>query len=195
MVMRVADQINTNFKRVFFFAHLSIASYITMLLYLMYVDHRTILLSYEIPKILTIYASNLYIALTARAAAEHRNRMATAVRVARDLILQLNEQSRQLEESKAHVEQLSRQNELILRSAGEGIYGLDLNGRATFVNPAVLHMSGYTAKELLGQPIHTLLYHSKMNGTPSPKEACPVFATLRGGTIHQHAESILWRKD
>jgi PAS domain S-box-containing protein len=195
MVMRVADQINTNFKRAFFFAHLSIASYIGMLLYLMYVDHRTISFSHEFPKILAIYASNLYIAMTARASDEHRHRTATAVRVARELIVQLNEQSRQLEESKAHVEQLSRQNELILRSAGEGIYGLDLNGRATFVNPAVVHMSGYAAEELLGQPIHALLYHSKRDGTPSPWEACPVFATLRGGTIHRHAESILWRKD
>jgi PAS domain S-box-containing protein len=195
MVIRVADQINTNFKRAFFFAHLSIASYVGMLLYLMYVDHRTISFSHEFPKILAIYASNLYIAMTARASDEHRNRTATAVRVARELILQLNEQSRQLEESKAHVEQLSRQNELILRSAGEGIYGLDLNGRATFVNPAVVHMSGYAAEELLGQPIHALLYHSKQNGTPSPWEACPVFATLRDGTIHRHAESILWRKD
>jgi PAS domain S-box-containing protein len=195
MVMRVADQINTNFKRVFFFAHLSIANYIGMLLYLMYVDHRTISLLHELPKILAIYSSNLYIAMAARASEEHRNRTATAVRVARDLILQLNEQSRQLEESKANVEQLSRQNELILRSAGEGIYGLDLNGRATFVNPAVVHMSGYAVEELLGQHIHALLYHSKMNGTPSPWEACSVFATLTGGAIHQHAESVLWRKD
>ena len=195
MVMRVADQINTNFKRVFFFAHLSIASYISMLLYLMYVDHRTITFSHELPKILAIYGSNLYIAMTARASDAHRNRTATTVRVARELILRLNEQSRQLEESKAHVEQLSRQNELILRSAGEGIYGLDVHGRATFVNPAVVHMSGYAAEELLGRPIHALLYHSKLDGTPSPWEACPVLATLRGGTIHQHAESILWRKD
>ncbi|HEX2275835.1 MAG TPA: hypothetical protein VHN13_01760, partial [Candidatus Tectomicrobia bacterium] len=65
MVMRVADQINTNFKRVFFFAHLSIASYVGMLLYLIYVDHRTISFSHEFPKILAIYASNLYIAMTA----------------------------------------------------------------------------------------------------------------------------------
>src|SRR5687768_2776762 len=81
MVMRVADQINTNFKRVFFFAHLSIANYIGMLLYLMYVDHRTISLLHELPKILAIYSSNLYIAMAARASEEHRNRTATAVRV------------------------------------------------------------------------------------------------------------------
>jgi PAS domain S-box-containing protein len=195
MVMRVADQIHTNFKRVLFFAHLSTLSYIGMLLYLIYVDHRSISLSHELAKILLIYGSNLYIAMTARTSEQHRNRTAAAVRVARDLILQLNEKSRQLEESKANVEQLSRQNDLILRSAGEGIYGLDLHGRATFVNPAVAHMSGYTAAELLGQPIHAILFRSKADGSPSPWETCPVFGTLTSGAIHQHGEGVLWRKD
>jgi PAS domain S-box-containing protein len=195
MVMRVADQINTNFKRVLFFAHLSILSYIGMLFYLMYIDDRAISWLQELPKILAIYGSNLYIAMTAKASEENRNRTTAAVRVARDLILQLNEKSRQLEESKASVEQLSRQNELILRSAGGGIYGLDMQGRATFVNPAVAHISGYAVEELLGQPIHAILYHSKADGSRHPPEACPVFATLSRGAIHQHGEGVLWRKD
>src|SRR5215813_1855377 len=55
MVMRVADQINTSFKRVLFFGHLSLFSYVGMLLYLMYVEHRPILLRSELPKILVIY--------------------------------------------------------------------------------------------------------------------------------------------
>jgi PAS domain S-box-containing protein len=195
MVIRVADQINSSFKRALFFGHLSTASYVTMLLYLMYVDHHSISLSQELPKIVAIYVSNLYIAMTARTSEQYRNRTAAAVRVARELILQLNEKSKQLEESKANVEQLSRQNELILRSAGEGIYGLDLRGHATFVNPAVATMTGYTIEELLGQPMHAMLFHSKADATPYPWEACPVVATLTTGTVHQHGEGVLWRKD
>jgi PAS domain S-box-containing protein len=195
MVMRVADQVNTSFKRVLFFGHLSTVSYIVMLLYLMYIDHHPISLLHELPKVVVIYVSNLYIAMTARTSEQSRNRTAAAVRVARELILQLNEKSRQLEESKANVERLSRQNELILHSAGEGIYGLDLYGHATFVNPAVAHMTGYTIGELLGQPTHALLYHSKADATPAPWEDCPVFATLSTGAVHQHGESVLWRKD
>ncbi len=195
MVMRVADQVNTSFKRAVFFGHLSTASYIAMLLYLMYIDHHSISLLHELPKVVVIYISNLYIAMTARTSEQYRNRTAAAVRVARDLILQLNEKSRQLEESKTNVERLSRQNELILHSAGEGIYGLDLHGRATFVNPAVAAMTGYTIGELLGQPAHTLLDHSKADATPAPWEGCPVFATLRTGAVHQRGESVLWRKD
>ena len=195
MVIRVADQINTSFKRALFFGHLSTVSYIAMLLYLMYVDDHPISLVQELPKIIVIYVSNLYIAMTARTSEQYRNRTAAAVRVARELILRLNEKSAQLEESKANIEQLSRQNELILRSAGEGIYGLDQQGYATFVNPAVATMTGYTIEELLGQPIHAMLFHSRADATPHPWDACPVTATLTTGAAHQHAEAVLWRKD
>lgn len=195
MVMRVADQINTSFKRVLFFGHLSLVCYLGMLVYLLYVEHRPLSIRHELIKILVIYGSNLYIAITARTSEQYRNHTASAIRVARDLILQLNEKSRQLEESKATVEQLSRQNELILHSAGEGIHGLDLHGRATFVNPAVAHMTGYTIEELLGQPMHALLYHSKADDTPHAWEDCPVFATLTTGAVHQYGEGLLWRKN
>jgi PAS domain S-box-containing protein len=195
MVMRVADQIHTNFKRVLFFAHLSTLSYIGLLFYLVYIDHRSISLFHELSKLLLIYGSNLYITMTARTSEQHRNRTAAAVRVARDLILQLNEKSRQLEESKANVEQLSRQNDLILRSAGEGIYGLDLHGRATFVNPAVAQMSGYTVEELLGQPIHAILFRSRADGSASPREGSPGVSTPTSGAMQQHGEGVLWRKD
>jgi PAS domain S-box-containing protein len=195
MVMRVADQINTSFKRALFFGHLSIFCYLSMLAYLLYVEHRPLSIRYEFPKILAIYGSNLYIAITARTSEQYRNHSSSAIRVARELILQLNEQSRQLEESKARVEQLSRQNDLILHSAGEGIYGLDLHGRATFVNPAVAQMTGYTVEELLGQSLHAMLYHSNADHTPHSWSACPVFDTLTTGAVHQDGEGLLWRKD
>jgi PAS domain S-box-containing protein len=195
MVMRVADQINTSFKRVLFFGHLSLFCYLGMLMYLLHVEHRPLLVRHELPKILIIYGSNLYIAITARTSEQYRNHTASAIRVARESIVQLNEKSHQLAESKATVEQLSRQNELILHSAGEGIYGLDLHGRATFVNPAVIHMTGYTAEELLGQPMHAMLYHSTTNHAPHRWEECPVFATLTTGAVHRNAEGLLWRKN
>jgi PAS domain S-box-containing protein len=195
MVMRVADQINTSFRRVLFFGHLSFFCYLGLLVYLLYVEQRPLSLRHELPKILVIYGSALYIAITARTSEQYRRHTASAMRVARDLIQQLNEKSQQLAESKATVEQLSRQNELILHSAGEGIYGLDLHGRATFVNPAVAQMTGYRIEELLDQPLHALLYHSKEDNTPRAWEECPVFATLTTGAVHQDGEGLCWRKD
>jgi PAS domain-containing protein len=58
--------------------------------------------------------------------------------------------------------------ELILDSAGEGIYGLDPSGHATFVNAAAATMLGWEVDEVLGRPMHALLHHSKPDGTPYP---------------------------
>jgi len=40
----------------------------------------------------------------------------------------------------------------VLQAAGEGIYGVDAEGRVTFVNDALLDMLGYSAEELKGEP-------------------------------------------
>jgi PAS domain-containing protein len=43
--------------------------------------------------------------------------------------------------------------------------------------------------------MHTMLYQSKVDATPHPWEAYPVFATLTAGTVHQRREGMLWHKD
>src|SRR5262249_6205936 len=56
-----------------------------------------------------------------------------------------------VQERSEEVQRLQRQYELILNSAGEGICGLDLNGKATFVNPAAARMTGWKPDELIGK--------------------------------------------
>ena len=65
--------------------------------------------------------------------------------------------------------QILRHYELILNSAGEGIYGLDIKGKATFVNPAAIALTGWTEDELIGQCIHHKHHHSKADGEPSTR--------------------------
>ena len=93
------------------------------------------------------------------------------------------------------LEQLRRQNELILHAAGEGIYGLDVHGNTTFVNPAAARMIGWKAEELIGKPQHDILHHSKSDGTPYPKEECPIYAAFRDGAVHHVTDEVFWRKD
>jgi len=93
------------------------------------------------------------------------------------------------------LEQLRRRNELILHAAGEGIYGLDLHGNTTFVNPAAARMIGWKAEELIGKPQHDILHHSKPDGTPYPKEECPIYAAFRDGAVHHVTDEVFWRKD
>jgi len=93
------------------------------------------------------------------------------------------------------LERLSRQHEMVLKSAGEGIFGLDLDGNATFVNPAAARITGWEAKDLVGRPQHDVLHHTKPDGSPYPREECPIHAALEDGTIHSRDDEIFWRKD
>jgi PAS domain S-box-containing protein/putative nucleotidyltransferase with HDIG domain len=90
---------------------------------------------------------------------------------------------------------LSQQNELILFSAAEGILGLDLQGKHTFVNPAAARMLGYEVEELLGRPSHDTWHHSKSNGSPYPQEECQIYAAYREGVAHHTSAEVFWRKD
>ena len=93
------------------------------------------------------------------------------------------------------LERLSRQNELILTSAGEGIYGLDLAERTTFLNPAAEQMLGYEPGELTGRHQHDIFRHLRDDGVPYPEDDCPVHAALRDGRVHASSDEVFWRKD
>ncbi len=93
------------------------------------------------------------------------------------------------------IQQLHQKNQLILSSAGEGIYGLDLEGKTTFVNPSAAKMLGYDPEELIGSPMHDTVHHSKADGSPYPKEECPMYAAFKSGELQHVDYEYLWRKD
>ncbi|MGE0825693.1 MAG: ATP-binding protein [Candidatus Binatia bacterium] len=99
------------------------------------------------------------------------------------------------QQTEAALEEVRRQNEMILNSAGEGIFGLDMDGKATFVNPAAARMLGYEVSELLGKFLHDILHYQKADGTPYPATACPLLRTLHGGIVTHVTEEVYWRKD
>jgi PAS domain S-box-containing protein len=90
---------------------------------------------------------------------------------------------------------ITQENEQILKSAGEGIYGLGLDGDTTFVNPAAEKMLGYSFEEMKDQSQHALIHHTKADGTPYPHEECNIYAALRDGTTHQVDDEVFWKKD
>ena len=91
--------------------------------------------------------------------------------------------------------ELQIRNKLILDAIGEGIYGLDLSGNCTFVNSTAARMLGCTAEEMIGKPLHSLIHHTKPDGTPCLPEGCPMHTAYRDGTIHRVDNEVLWRKD
>ena len=94
-----------------------------------------------------------------------------------------------------HSQQLESRNRLILESAGEGIYGLDTEGKTTFVNPAAARMLGWDAEELIGQPMHKLLHHTRADGRHYPREECPIYAAFKDGKVYAVDNEVFWRKD
>ncbi len=90
---------------------------------------------------------------------------------------------------------IKRQNELVLEAAGEGLYGLDCDGNTTFVNPAAARMLGWDADALIGQPMHALHHHTRVDGSVFPKEQCPIYAAFKDGAVHHVDDEVFWRKD
>jgi PAS domain S-box-containing protein len=93
------------------------------------------------------------------------------------------------------LERLSRQTQLILECAGEGIFGLNLEGETILVNPAASHMLGYKVDELLGKNLHQMVLHSKKDKTPYSIENCPINAALHDGKTYHRDDEVFWRKD
>jgi len=88
-----------------------------------------------------------------------------------------------------------RQRELILAAVGDGIYGMDLEGKFSFINPAAAKMLGYTAEELRGQDIHELIHHSHADGTQHSKANCPILLGMRRREGVRIRDDVFWRKD
>ncbi|MBL4621336.1 MAG: sigma 54-interacting transcriptional regulator [Immundisolibacteraceae bacterium] len=83
----------------------------------------------------------------------------------------------------------------ILEAAGEGIYGIDCQGLGTFANPAAIRILGWTPDQLVGQPVHQLHHHSHADGTPYPREQCPIYAALQDGKVHHEENEVFWHAD
>jgi PAS domain S-box-containing protein len=93
------------------------------------------------------------------------------------------------------LERLGRKNELILNAAADGIVGLDLEGRATFINRAAAEMLRLSMNDLRGQRFHELIHHTREDGNAHPFEECPNMRALRDGEMSRVPNDIFWRRD
>ncbi|HEY3704873.1 MAG TPA: PAS domain S-box protein [Terracidiphilus sp.] len=89
----------------------------------------------------------------------------------------------------------TRQRELILQSVGDGIYGIDLDGRLTFINEAGARALGYEPGQLTGRVIHDLIHHSHADGTPYSKVTSPILQGMRRQETVRQRDEVFWRAD
>jgi two-component system sensor histidine kinase VicK len=90
---------------------------------------------------------------------------------------------------------LTRQSDSILASVGDGIYGIDLDGRVTFVNAAATQMLGYKQDEILGHVMHQLIHHTRADGTQYDSADSPIRKSLTNFDTVRVSNEIFWRKD
>jgi PAS domain S-box-containing protein len=83
---------------------------------------------------------------------------------------------------------------LLLDSTAEAIYGIDLEHRCTFCNPACLRTLGYEhIEQVLGKNMHKLLHHSRADGTVFPVEGCRIHRVTQTGEGVHAEDEVFWR--
>ena len=85
--------------------------------------------------------------------------------------------------------------ELLLKSTGEAIFGVNNKGVCIFVNNKILELLGYKSEELIGKNIHSLIHHTREDGSPYVWNECFVYHCLRDTASKRGGHDIVWRKD
>ncbi len=107
----------------------------------------------------------------------------------------LNREVAERMQAEAESRELQKQMELILNSAGEGIFGLDIHGNVTFVNTAASLMTGWERTEMIGRPHHELVHHTSPDGSPLDADQCLITQACRDGLVHISADDCFWTRE
>ena len=83
--------------------------------------------------------------------------------------------------------------EMILKSAADGLFGIDGDGVSIFVNPAAAHMLGYEPDELLGRRMHEVIHSRDEAGREQAWTESMAFHTLADGA-GRSGTSVFWSK-
>jgi len=94
------------------------------------------------------------------------------------------------------VRQRQQSLQRLLDSAAEGLYGVDTQGRCTFINRAALKMLGYAREsDLVGKDMHALIQHSHADGRPRPASESAIARSYREQCELHVTDEVFWRRD
>ena len=88
-----------------------------------------------------------------------------------------------------------QQWQALLDSAGDGIWGLDVEGRCTFINRMALNTFGFASEELVGANMHDLIHHHYPDGRYFPGSECPIADVFRQNKAIRQLTDTMFRKD
>ena len=107
----------------------------------------------------------------------------------------LNREIAERIQAEAESKRVKRRMEMILECAGDGIFGLDIRGKVTFVNRAAAQMLGWEADDLIGLSHHSLIHHTRADGSDYPVGECPIHQAYRDGKVHFGTDEVFWKHD
>jgi PAS domain S-box-containing protein len=85
--------------------------------------------------------------------------------------------------------------EAIVRSSADGILSLDVNCLITGFNPALEHLTGWQAEEVVGRRCAAILNLLDAYGNPLCPGLCPVSGAVDGSRGPAHTEGVLTTRD
>lgn len=103
-----------------------------------------------------------------------------------------------ISDKKAAEEQLlNKKDELkmLLKSASEGLYGLNQEGQCTFINDAAARMLGYPKEQLLGKTMHELIHPSERLEKGHRRKKCPICNAVNMSVKHERQHDRFFRSD
>jgi len=96
--------------------------------------------------------------------------------------------------AEAHLASQLEFTQTVTNSLGEGLFAVDRDCRATFINTTAARLLGWKREEVLGKDTHNLLHFQRVDRTPYPRDECPLVAVVRTGTPFSGEEAFT-RKD
>jgi PAS domain S-box-containing protein len=85
--------------------------------------------------------------------------------------------------------------ERVLANVADGIYGLDADGRVEFANPAAVRVTGLALEQQLGRDQHAMIHGRRADGSPYPRQECPVWQALTTGRTVTADDEVFWHRD
>ncbi len=108
----------------------------------------------------------------------------------------VKERTEELQKAISTSDENKNQLQLILDSAAEAIYGVDMYGNCTFCNISCIKMLGYNNQsELLGKNMHWQIHHTRRDGNPLPSEECKINKAFKQGQGTHVDDEVFWRAD
>ena len=189
LLLRVADQTQTTFRRALAFALLATACYGAMLGWVALVEGRPVVMPAQIAKLAFLLFGGIYVSLAARTAENRRARLREAIHVSRDLIHRLEQAHARAEEASAAKSEFVANMSHEMRTPLQAVIGmlqLAIEDSPTPVEARRLVTARRSAETLLSM-IDDVLDFSRIEARKLELE--PVYFSLRQ-LMHETMKSV-----